>query len=87
MLIGSRRMKRILQLMMPGLALVAGGLLAQHPGLYLQTHVAENRDEERILNLNQWSVKREQFTQETAIHLLTLPLHHVAGLAKEPSAT
>ncbi len=49
--------------------------------------VAENRDEERILNLNQWSVKREQFTQETAIHLLTLPLHHVAGLAKEPSAT
>ena len=49
--------------------------------------VAENRDEERILNLNEWSVKREQFTQETAIQLLTLPLHHVAGLAKEPSAT
>ena len=33
MLIGSRRMKRILQLMMPGLALVAGGLLAGCRGL------------------------------------------------------
>ena len=35
--------------------------------------VAENRDEERILNLNEWSVKREQFTQETAIQLTLSP--------------
>ena len=32
--------------------------------------IAENWDEERVLNLNEWLVEREHFGPETAIHLM-----------------
>lgn len=32
--------------------------------------VAETRDEERILNLGQWSIQQELFTQDSALHLI-----------------
>ena len=52
--------------------------------------VAENRDEERILNLNRWTAYREQFSElpnQTAIQVWARPLLHPAGPAKDPSET